>query len=216
MHSLRYRCLGVIVLVHSLAAGAAAQTPEAIRHMAGCFEVHYRFAEDGAHDIFSKSYRLNHATKEWVGLEKTGADSYVMNHVLFVPDPIAHWRDVWTKERNGQWTQEVQGGPPGLGSELRYRCTAPWAANRWECHAGRADKPNRDSGAPAGVDRPDYDWIDRKNILLATPNGWVQNEHNRKMKESGELVSYELGWVTYTRIDEQQCGGAPKQFPIAR
>jgi len=208
----------IFALVSSLGLKPAAAGVSEIQKLAGCFEVTYRFAEDGTHDIFSERYGLPKPVKEWIGLEKTGEDSFLLTHVLFVPEPIAHWRDVWKSNAQSSppsesWTQEVWGGPPGLGSELRYRCTAPWTANRWECHAGRSSKPIRDAGAPH--QRDDYDWIDRHNILLVTPNGWVQNEHNRKMKASGEFVSYELGWITYKRIDEEQCKPASEQFPVA-
>lgn len=205
----------ILALAHSLAAGSVANGLDEIQKLAGCFEVVYRFVEDGSHDIFSEQYGLRKPTKEWIGLEKTGENVFLLQHALFLgSEPISHWREIWSQESNTEaWTQEVWGGPPGPESELRYRCTAPWTANRWECHAGKAGKPIRDAGAPFGHDRPDYDWIDRNNIILVTPNGWVQNEHNRKMKASGEFVSYELGWITYTRIAEEQCKPATEQFP---
>ncbi len=206
----------ILALAHALASGAVPNDLQEIQKLAGCFEVSYRFVEDGSHDLFSERPGLSKPTKEWIGLEKTGENSFLLHHALFVGSepPISHWREIWSQQSNTDtWTQEVWGGPPGLGSELRYRCTAPWSGNRWECHAGRAGKPLRDAGPPFGHDRSDYDWMDRRNVILVTPNGWVQNEHNRKMKSSGELVSHELGWITYTRIAEQQCEAASKQFP---
>ncbi|MBI3047223.1 MAG: hypothetical protein HYY76_02830 [Acidobacteria bacterium] len=56
-------------------------------------------------------------------------------------------------------------------------------------------------------------WLDRHNILLVTPNGWVQNEHNREMRSPDELVAHELGWITYRRIPQERCEAAPQQFP---
>ena len=206
----------VLTLAHSLAGGSVASGLPEIQKLTGCFEVSYRFVEDGAHDIFSERAALNKPTKEWIGLEKTGENAFVLHHALFVGSepPISHWREIWSPQSDAEsWTQEVWGGPPGLGSELRYRCTAPWTANRWECHAGKSGKPLRDAGPPFGHDRSDYDWMDRHNVILVTPNGWVQNEHNRKMTSSGEVASYELGWITYTRIAEKQCEPASKQFP---
>ena len=216
VHSLRFRSVALILmLAHSFAIGSAPSGLNQIQQLAGCFEVSYQFVEDGIHDIFSKRYGLANPTKEWIGLKKTGEHAFLLQHVLFVGSrPIPHWREVWIWHSDTQaWTQEVWGGAPGPDSELRYRCTAPWVTNRWECHAGRAEKPFRDSGAPFGHERRDYDWLDRKNVILVTPNGWVQNEHNSKMKSSGNLVSYELGWITYTRIDEERCETAPEQFP---
>jgi hypothetical protein len=186
-----------------------------IQQLAGCFEVSYRFVEDGIHDIFSERYGLNATTKEWVGFQKTGQDTFLLQHVFFLGSrPMPHWHEIWIWHPDTQaWTQEVWGGAPGPASGLRYRCMAPWTGNRWECHAGRAEKPFRDDGAPFGFKRDDYDWLDRRNILLVTPNGWVQNEDNRKMGSSGELVSHELGWITYARIPEERCETAPQRFP---
>ena len=181
---------------------------ETIQELAGCFEVSWRFVEDGIHDMFSEDYGLTNPTKEWVGLRRVGDDVFHLQHVLIVDQtPLAHWHEVWSRKPDtNDWTQEVRGGTPGPESELRYGCTAPWVDNRWECHAGRAAKPLRD-------DERDYDWLDRRNVLLVTPNGFVQNEHNRKMRSSGEAVSSELGWVTYARIGEERCASAAKRFP---
>ena len=45
---------------------------EAIQQLAGCFDVRWRFVEDGIHDIFSEDYGLTSPAKEWVGLRRTG------------------------------------------------------------------------------------------------------------------------------------------------
>jgi hypothetical protein len=85
--------------------------------------------------------------------------------------------------------------------------------NRWECHAGKAQKPFRDNGAPFGFNRTDYERLDRENTLLVTPKGWIQNEHNSKRSESGKIVSYELGWITYRRLEDAACKTAFDLFP---
>ncbi len=90
-------------------------------------------------------------------------------------------------------------------SDIEARPDEGTPRNRWECHAGQAPKPFRDSGAPFGFNRTDYDWLDRENILLVAENGWVQNEHNKKMKGPNTVVGYELGWITYRRIDDKEC-----------
>ncbi len=216
-------CLGLGVVLAALGATWSCGTPtgqpdlrpvvgstgtNAIQQLAGCFEVTWRFVEDGSHDIFSEDYGLTNPQKEWVSLRHTGEDSFELQHVLFVgPRPMPHWYEVWMRQSDTpNWTQEVWGGTPGPDSEVRYGCTAPWVDNSWECHAGRAAKPLRD-------DERDYDWLDRRNIILVTPNGFVQNEHNRKMRASGDVVSSELGWITYTRLAEEQCAPATEQFP---
>ena len=123
------------------------------------------------------------------------------------PRAVPHWHETWTYRPDEKgWTQEVWSrSPDDDNRELRYQCTAPWRLNRWECHAGRAPKPFRDYGAPFGFDRTDYDHLDRENILLVTDQGWVQNEHNKKVASDGTIVAYELGWITYSRLPDQHC-----------
>ena len=181
---------------------------DAIQQLAGCFDVTWRFVEDGVHDMFSEDYGLASPAKEWVGLRRTGEETFQFQHALFIgARPLAHWYEVWTQQPGtDDWRQEVWGGTPGPESERRYGCTAPWVGNRWECHAGRAEKPLRDENR-------DYDWLDRTNILQVTPDGFVQNQNNRKMREAGDVASSELGWTTYVRLDDQQCAPATERFP---
>lgn len=174
---------------------------ENIEDLAGCFAVTYRFAEDGVHDLFNEDYGLDEPITEWVGLERDdGGDALTLLHASITDDgrAVPHWHEVWTPHPDdGTWTQEVWSRTPEHEDrELRYRCTAPWRLNRWQCHAGEAPKPFRDYGAPFGFSRADYDYLDRENILLATDEGWVQNEHNKKVAADGTVVSYELGWIT--------------------
>lgn len=210
VHSLRRLRAVLMFIMASGLTGAAQSRISEIHQLAGCFDVTYRFVEDGIRDIFSERYGLANPAKEWIGFQRAADDTFVLQHVLFAAGTsFPHWHEVWTRDRDRQtWTQEVRGGTYGATSQLRYRCAAPWTGNRWECHAGRAEKPIRD-------EKHDYDWLDRKNILLVTPNGWVQNEDNRKMRSSGDVVSHELGWITYARIADDRCEAAPSQFPKA-
>lgn len=200
-------------LVISTSAGAGPEpsspkTIENVKQLAGCFDVTYRFAEDGRHDMFSPDWGLQDPVREWVGFERAPNGAVILRHVSITPEGRAasHWYEVWTYHAAEKaWTQEVWGGSPEHSAGLRYRCTAPWQKNRWSCHAGRAPKPFRDQGAPFGFTRTDYEWLDRHNILLVTPQGWVQNENNKKLNSSGAAVSYELGWITYQRIEEEKC-----------
>lgn len=188
---------------------------DVLQRMSGCFSVTYRFVEDGEHDALSPDYGLEEPVTEWIGFERAD-EGYVMMHVgIFGRRSVPHFHEVWKPLAGGDgWRHEVWGGTPDAPDrELRYACESSWAGNRWECDAGRAEKPFRDSGAPFGYDRDDYDHLERTNILLVTPRGWVHNEHNRKVTEDGELVAYELGWITYERLDEERCGTAPEEFP---
>lgn len=196
------------------APGAAVQEDvlEQLRRMSGCFEVEYRFVEDGAHDVFSPGWQLDAPVLEWVGFERAGDGEVVLPHVAITPGgrAVPHWYELWRREPSGDgWTQEVWShSPDHEDRKLRYRCTAPWSRNTWSCRAGRAPKPFRDDGAPFGFDRKDYEWLDRDNTLLVTPAGWVQYELNRKMTAEGELAAYELGWIVYRRVDEAKCAPA--------
>lgn len=187
-----------------------------IRNLSGCFEVTYEFVEDGVHDTLSSEHELGPVT-EWVGYRERADGTLVLPHVSVTDDgrAVPHWHEIWRHDpASGEWTQTVRRGAPGGERDtLRYRCTAPWQMNRWQCHAGRAPKPFRDSGAPFGFDRTDYDWLDRENILLVTEHGWVHNEHNRKMTADGNVVAHELGWITYLPADESRCTPAMEAMP---
>lgn len=200
----------------SVPAARAVSGAEDIRNLAGCFKVTYEFVEDGVHDTLSPDYDLGPVI-EWVGYREQDDGTLVLPHVSVTESgrAVPHWHEVWRHHPEaGTWTQTVRRGAPGGERDaLRYRCTAPWRMNRWQCHAGAAPKPFRDSGAPFGFDRQDYDRIDRENIILVTENGWVQNEHNRKMTDDGELVAYELGWITYSPVEGDRCMAAAKELP---
>lgn len=189
-----------------------------VERLAGCFSVTYRFVEDGVHDSLGNEYGLTEPITEWIELTRQDDRGLTLLHVSITEDrrAVPHFHEVWTYHPDDEsWTQEIWSRTPvDENRELRYRCTAPWELNRWECHAGKARKPFRDAGAPFGFDRTDYEWLDRKNIVLVTQNGWVHNQHNKKLTEDDELVSYELGWITYRRVDEAQCDAAIERSAV--
>jgi hypothetical protein len=212
--------LGFIAIMGSetsvISAESLPKGMDNVEKLAGCFNVTYRFVEDGVHDLFSKKYALDKPHKEWIGFKRGEKDTFILQHATFHDDQAtSHFHEVW-KYHPGEetWTQEVWS--QAYGNErraLRYQCTAPWEMNRWECHAGKAQKPFRDNGAPFGFNRTDYERLDRENTLLVTPKGWIQNEHNSKRSESGKIVSYELGWITYRRLEDAACKTAFDLFP---
>lgn len=197
----------------AFAAGALAAGPaedaEHIRNLADCFEVTYQFAEDGERDLFNTEHGLDGPIHERIDLERQSEDRYVLTHVSITPEgrAVPHWHEVWRFESEEQgWTQTVWSrAPDDPARERRYSCTAPWKMNRWQCHAGAAPKPFRDSGAPFGYHRTDYERLDRNNILLVTEEGWIHNERNKKIDSGGEIVAYELGWITYRRQPSREC-----------
>lgn len=188
-----------------------------LHQMAGCFEVTYRFVEDGEHDSLSPDYGIEAPITEWIGFERTDDDEPLHTHVSMTEDGrlVPHFHEIWRYEpQHGQWRHEVWSRTPDdPDRELRYACHGTWEMNRWECAAGKARKPFRDSGAPFGFEREDYDWLDRTNFVLVTPRGWFHNQHNRKMRDENKLVAYELGWITYKRVERARCGQAPEDFP---
>jgi hypothetical protein len=198
-------------LLIALAGHAGATTEQVnnrhLENLSGCFEVSYRFAEDGVHGIFSEEYGLDTTMLEWIGLDRPDAESYRLTHVAILENRVmSHFHEIWRHHPEKRtWQQSVWRQRPGdTERQLRYDCTAAWEQNLWSCRTGKAEKPFRDSGAPFGFDRTDYDYLDRHNTLLVTPEGWVHSQHNRKKRESGEVVAQELGWITYERVDDEK------------
>ncbi len=193
-----------------MASTQAADLPpgrDKVVQLAGCYAVTYRFYEDGEQDNFNQNHGLVTEIRELITLVEDKPQTLTLQHASFNREGVAvpHWHEVWAYGPAG-WTQSVYSRTPeNSARELRYRCTAPWSLNRWHCAAGRATKPFRDSGAPFGFQRLDYAWLDRTNTILVTPRGWAHSESNKKMDETGQLVSYELGFITYRKFDEQQC-----------
>lgn len=207
--------VGAAALLFGVAAPRAADQPpgrEQIMQLAGCHAVTYRFYEDGEHDSFNERLRLGNQIRELITVVDGAPGTLTLQHASINEQgqAVPHWHEVWTPGPAG-WTQTVYSRTPdNAAREQRYICTAPWSLNRWHCAAGRATKPFRDSGAPFGFQRLDYAWLDRTNTLLVTPQGWVHAESNQKMDETGKLVSYELGLITYRKLDSQQCGNSGK------
>jgi hypothetical protein len=189
---------------------------EHVLAMAGCYAVTYRFYEDGKHDYFNDEYGLDAPIREMITLVENEPRQITLQHssINRRGDLVPHWHEEWRYSDAG-WAQTVYSRTPDDElREQRYTCTAPWSLNRWQCRAGPAKKPFRDSGAPFGFPRTDYEWLDRDNTLLVTPEGWVQSEHNRKMDEAGRLVSYELGFIIYERLDEAECATGQAAAPL--
>lgn len=161
-----------------------------LKKLEGCFEVSYRFMEDGAHDKEFKGDLLEEITFE----EKDGI--YVFQHYgISEGRRIKHWREQWRRNADGSFTQTVI----GPFEDFRYECTAPFRFNQWRCLAPSAPKPQRDRN------RTDYQILDRENILQITPNGWVQSENNLKRTAAGMAVANELGWNEYRRVGDAKC-----------
>jgi hypothetical protein len=184
--------MAVLVAVLASQRGAAAEeeSPSILKHLAGCFEVSYRFVEDGVHDKDIRGDLFEEITLE----EQDGV--YAFQHYgIFKGRRMKHWREEWRRHPDGSFTQAVI----GPFEDLRYTCTAQFQFNQWRCTARGAPKPQRDR------ERADYQTLDRENTLQITSQGWVQAENNVKRTATGVAVSNELGWNEYRRVDEVRC-----------
>jgi hypothetical protein len=181
-------CLVPVLASHR--GTAAAEPPGALRHLAGCFEVSYRFVEDGMHDKDIRGDLLEEITLE----AQDGV--YAFQHYgIFKGRRIKHWREEWRRHPDDSFTQTVI----GPFENPRYTCTAQFQFNQWRCTTHGAPKPQRDR------ERTDYQTLDRENTLQITAKGWVQAENNVKRTATGVAVSNELGWNEYRRVDEGRC-----------
>jgi hypothetical protein len=88
--------LGFIAIMGSetsvISAESLPKGMDNVEKLAGCFNVTYRFVEDGVHDLFSKKYALDKPHKEWIGFKRGEKDtlSYNMPHFMMIkPLPIS-------------------------------------------------------------------------------------------------------------------------------
>jgi hypothetical protein len=185
------------------------QGAEHIREMTGCFEVTYRYFEDGEHDFFGEQYGLDDPITLENEITARGPRSITITNYAFGRDGERrpHWHMVWAYLANeNAWRQTIWSrAQSSENREFRYTCEGRWERNRWTCDAGLAPKPFRDDGAPFGFLRNDYAELDRHNRILVTPEGWAMTQQNRKLTEDGELVGYETGWILYDKQDPAAC-----------
>jgi hypothetical protein len=180
----------VAVLASQWGAAAAEASPSILKHLAGCFEVSYRFVEDGMHDKDIRGDLFEEITLD----EHDGV--YAFQHYgIFKGQRIKHWREEWGRNPDGSFTQTVI----GPFENPRYTCTAHFQFNQWRCTTRGAPKPQRDR------ERADYQTLDRENMLQITSKGWVQAENNVKRTAEGVAVANELGWNEYRRVDDVSC-----------
>jgi hypothetical protein len=180
----------VAVLASQRGAAAAEGAPGVLQHLAGCFEVSYRFVEDGVHNKDIRGELFEEITME----ERDGV--YAFQHYgIFKGRRMKHWREEWRRHPDGSFTQAVI----GPFEDLRYTCTAQFQFNQWRCTTHGAPKPQRDR------ERADYQTLDRENTLQITSQAWVQAENNVKRTVMGVAVANELGWNEYRRVDEGRC-----------
>jgi len=150
-------CLVAILASHR--GATAAEPPGVLRHLEGCFEVSYRFVEDGVHDKDIRGDLLEEITLE----AQDGVYAF-QYYGIVKGQRLKHWREEWRRHPDDSFTQTVI----GPSENPRYTCTARFQFNQWRCTTPGAPKPQRDR------ERTDYQTLDRENTLQITPKGWGQ------------------------------------------
>ena len=200
---------------------------QAIKSMAGCYDIRFNFAETFAPDTaykFHPNYRSSGT--EYVTVVEDSPNKIVLQHLLVVGDTmiIKHWRQDWLYENTelytynqdniwqytqkpanevaGQWTQKVH----QVDDSPRYEGTASWVhtdgRHFWEATAD-APLPRREFSK-----RSDYNVMVRRNRQEIVDKGWVHEEDNDKVIRSAEgdkLLAQEKGFNTYYRTDMSNC-----------
>ncbi len=168
----------------------AAEAPEQIKNLSGCFAVSYRFVEDGRYD------KEITGTFEEIQFEARADGSFYLQHYgIMSGEKNKHFGEVWEAQADGQWRQTIL----SPGGTFRYTCNSPFVFNQYKCVVKDAPKPNRDR------DREDYETLDRDMVLQITRAGWTQSENNIKRDANKKAISNELGWIEYRRVDAKNC-----------
>ena len=177
----------------SKASAADYQPTEVLKNLSGCFQVSYRYVEDDTHELDLKGDLF-----EYVTYEARSSSQFFQHYGIQENQAMKHWSEEWSTDAQGNQVQRVF-SPSGV---VRYTCTAPMVLNQFRCTTTGSPKPTRDWG------RTDYVNLDRENTLQFTAKGWVQAENNIKRDAAGKMVSNEIGWNEYKRVDDKNCDPA--------
>lgn len=210
------------------------QDQDAIRAMAGCYEVTFNYAETFSPD---KNYKF-HEREKTRGLElakiiEDTGDKISIQHLLIVGPKdsliiVKHWRQDWIyentglysfdqgttwkyislpkKQVTGQWTQKVY----QVDDSPRYQGSSTWVhvdgKNYWE-NTADAPLPRRDY-----TQRDDYNVLNRTNRQEITDYGWIHIQDNKKiLREDGKkdvLITQERGENIYKKVNPEKCQAA--------
>lgn len=222
MRGLATIATGVCLGLSGLATAADADI-EAIKSMAGCYEVHYHFAEtislDPEYQIKPEPYDAYGV--EYIAYEQRG-EQHTLQHLLATGHyTLKHWRQVWQRQQEDVWefvspgvwrkypvtspgwTQTVQ----SVDDSPRYGCTATWthdaASSSWEC-ATPSPLPRREYSQ-----RQDYNILMRGNTHRVGVDGdWQHLQDNTKVRDDGVVrrpLAQEAGTNQYTKIPAARC-----------
>jgi len=156
------------------------------------------------HLLIVGSERFPSVVKHW------RQDWIYQNTDLYVYDVNNRWNFIKKNKSNvkNQWTQKVF----QVDDSPRYEGTATWVhvdgKSYWE-NITPAPLPRREFSK-----RKDYNVTLRGNRNEITQYGWVHDQDNQKINidESGkkEIIAYEKGFNTYTKVDDERCIAAKK------
>ncbi len=183
------------------------QDRAAILAMAGDFHVTFTFTETVS---FVADYEVKPpyltAGHEIVRVLEDRGDFISMQHILVVGDdpgmPVKHWRQDWqyeptavlefvggnawqerpvgAEERRGAWSQTVY----QVDDAPRYAAVAAWShdhgVSEWTSPPSLRPLPRRDA-----TKRDDYHAILAVNRHALTPEGWVHEQDNAKLIQTG-------------------------------
>ncbi len=194
---------------------------EAIRSMAGCYQVTFEFAETFAPDTAYKYHdRKFEEGLEYVILVEDRDKFISFQHLLVVGDMIIkHWRQDWVYENTevlsfykdnswkkikltseqakGTWTQKVY----QVDDSPRYEGYGTWnhvdGRHFWESTAD-APLPRREF-----TKRSDYNVLRRHSHIETNANGWYLEQDNEKIirdaNGNDKLLCWEKGMESFTK-----------------
>ncbi|MBI1368065.1 MAG: hypothetical protein GC162_05365 [Planctomycetes bacterium] len=208
---------------------APAADREAIKAMAGTFEITFDFRETLA---LAPGYEFHppyqEKALEWVKVIVDEPRRIALQHLLVTEDGevIKHWRQEWTyepamihdfvgndtwearqlspTEARGMWSQQVT----SVDDSPRYQSIGKWThaegVSCWESQRTGRPLPRREY-----TKRHDYQVLVAINRQTITPTGWALEEDNAKLvlDASGKpdhLLVREAGINTYRRVDESR------------
>ena len=230
----------LLTFVSGLAVDISAQADKlsldkkAIRAMAGCYDVEFKYTETFAPEVdYEMAYDYTSAAFEWAEVIEETDEKIVLQHLLIIqkdsmpPYIIKHWRQDWIyqeteryrfdkdskwvyeqlspEEAEGTWTQNVY----QVDDSPRYTGTATWThvdgVSSWY---NKADSPlpRREYSK-----RSDYNVMKRGNRIQITDYGWLHEQDNDKIirTDSSEvLLVQEKGYNTYKKRAASDCKAA--------
>ena len=176
----------------------------------------YEFIEDGTYD---KTYKFIY---EWIR-EKQDNEKIILEHIGQYPIRDQKNRGIETSmgtaifstirlsttgERNGLRKASQEFGAqnvfgPYATDNFRYTCKGMWIGGQIRCEETDAAIPRRDR-------KRGYARMSRINTLQTNPKRWVHAQMNTKYDKNDQILSRELGWNRYIRVEDSVCDLAAK------